>query len=336
MEQAIVNEIVRASGVQAGELILVHFWGEQETLAEAEGFMRAVAALGAAPLLLHQARTANRALFASARDGAFGEKYFRAFAGCDAVLDVFAYPPVTLGEPLPPPAQARYRQYMAGLFRQLTQCKRFTQIRLPTAANAEGTGLAPEEFTRRMTEACRVDCTALHRACKDRIAVLSRSPRLVLRTGQDCTLHFDLTARTWLVDAGDGDWPCGEVYIAPVEEATRGSVYFPALHVEGAGRFEDVTLQIEAGRVTDSSCAGLNAFLATLPPEGRVVAELGLGMNPGVQSLCGCTVLDEKAAGTFHIALGANDMFGGRNAAPLHLDLVGQVPWTLEEEHQHE
>ena len=48
-----------------------------------------------------------------------------------------------------------------------------------------------------------------------------------------------------------------------------------------------------------------------------------LGMNPNVTDLCGYTVLDEKMAGTFHIAVGANNMFGGENKASDHIDFVG-------------
>ena len=36
--------------------------------------------------------------------------------------------------------------------------------------------------------------------------------------------------------------------------------------------------------------------------------------NPNVTELCGYTPLDEKMYGTFHIAVGANNMFGGTNA----------------------
>ena len=46
-------------------------------------------------------------------------------------------------------------------------------------------------------------------------------------------------------------------------------------------------------------------------------------MNPNVTDLCGYTVLDEKMAGTFHIAIGANTMFGGTNEASDHIDMVG-------------
>jgi leucyl aminopeptidase (aminopeptidase T) len=46
-------------------------------------------------------------------------------------------------------------------------------------------------------------------------------------------------------------------------------------------------------------------------------------MNPNVFNLCGYTVLDEKMANSFHIAIGANRMFGGNNVASVHLDFVG-------------
>ncbi len=47
-------------------------------------------------------------------------------------------------------------------------------------------------------------------------------------------------------------------------------------------------------------------------------------MNPNVTDLCGYTLLDEKMAGTFHIAVGANTMFGGENRATDHGDFVGR------------
>lgn len=46
-------------------------------------------------------------------------------------------------------------------------------------------------------------------------------------------------------------------------------------------------------------------------------------MNPNVTDLCGYTLLDEKMAGTFHIAVGANTMFGSENRATDHGDFVG-------------
>ena len=80
-----------------------------------------------------------------------------------------------------------------------------------------------------------------------------------------------------------------------------------------------MTLQITNGEVTGSSQKAVAAHFAGLPRENRIVCELGPGMNPNVTDLCGYTML-----GTFHIAVGANTMFGGENRATDHGDFVGR------------
>ena len=85
-----------------------------------------------------------------------------------------------------------------------------------------------------------------------------------------------------------------------------------------------MTLQITNGEITGSSCEAVAAHFAGLPRENRIVCELGPGMNPNVTDLCGYTLLDEKMAGTFHISVGANTMFGGENRATDHGDFVGR------------
>jgi len=145
---------------------------------------------------------------------------------------------------------------------------------------------------------------------------------MVLRTGADSELFFDLTGRTWHIDAGDGDWPCGEVYIAPNETQTRGTVFFDRLFIEDVGEFQNVTLFIEEGMVAHSSNDEVKKYMDSLPAEDKVVCELGLGMNPNVTELCGYTVLDEKMSDSFHIAIGANNMFGGQNKSSRHTDFV--------------
>ncbi len=84
-----IAKIVKASGVSAGELILIHFWGENAD--------KTVAALGASPVVLQQARSVNREIFAGAKESCFDERYFGLFSKFDAVLDVFACQPIVLG-----------------------------------------------------------------------------------------------------------------------------------------------------------------------------------------------------------------------------------------------
>ncbi|MFB6087826.1 MAG: aminopeptidase, partial [Haloarculaceae archaeon] len=50
------------------------------------------------------------------------------------------------------------------------------------------------------------------------------------------------------------------------------------------------------------------------------LAELGIGTNVAVEDLVGSVLLDEKAAGTVHIAIGDDHGIGGDTHAPVHLD----------------
>ncbi len=97
MNNETIFKIVRASGVSAGELVLVHFWGEDADKDIANRFVAAVAAMGASPVLLQQARSLNRDLFSVAGETCFDERYFALFSHFDAVLDVFACQPIVLG-----------------------------------------------------------------------------------------------------------------------------------------------------------------------------------------------------------------------------------------------
>ena len=60
MEQKIIEKIVKASGIEPGESVLLHFWGEDTAKATANAFMVSIAALGGSPVLLQEARTLNR------------------------------------------------------------------------------------------------------------------------------------------------------------------------------------------------------------------------------------------------------------------------------------
>lgn len=323
MDQALIDTLVRATGVTQNELVLIHFWGEDDDIAIMHRFSRAVAALGASPLAVQQSRTGNFAMFSAAQQNPFSEKYYALFAGVSAVLDVFSYQPVVLDQALAAPQAALYRQHMAQLFGALMQAKRFTQIRLPSEQNARESGLPPAEFARRMLAAYAIDYPALRASAAARAAQLQGLPALSLHTPNDHTLRFSLAGRRWLIDAGDGDMPCGEVYIAPVEFATNGSIFFEKLYWEDVGQFTEVVLTVENGVISGSSLAAVNRHLATLDIPDKTVCELGFGLNPHITAPCGYTVLDEKAVDTFHIAIGANRMFGGSNDSAEHVDLVG-------------
>ncbi|MFT4146130.1 MAG: aminopeptidase [Mobilitalea sp.] len=323
MDIKLIRKIVEASGVKAGELILIHFWGENTQIELMHNFSKAVVELGASPLELQQSRSNNKAIFEIAGETSFDSKYYSVFENVDAVLDIFAYQPVVLGYQLEEKQMNLYRNYMRNLFSNLMKKTRFTQIRIPTIDNAEESGLEPGDFIERMTKAYDIDYAKLKDACLSKIEELEKARQIILHSGDTCHLILETEGREWIADCGDGDWPCGEVYIAPVEHKTNGNVFYHRLFIEGIGKFEDITLWIENGRLIKSDSSEFNDFIEPLPEENKIICELGFGCNEKVTSLCGYIVLDEKMIDTFHLAIGDNTMFGGNNKADFHMDLVG-------------
>ena len=329
MEQKIIEKIVKASGIEPGESVLLHFWGEDTAKATANAFMVSIAALGGSPVLLQEARTLNRDIFSQASEDCFGEAYFERLASFDTVLDVFAYQPIVLGYDLESEKFTLYRNYMANLFRTLLTAKRFLQIRLPTIENAQESSLPPDKFVQRMTAAYDIDFDALRSACEKKADRLKQYDQLAIETGDHALLQFDLAGRAWHIDAGDGDWPCGEVYIAPNEEKTQGEIFFETLYIDDVGRFDHVRLYVRQGVLLGSSDEKVNEYLKNLKTSDKTVCELGFGMNPHITEACGYTVLDEKILGSFHIAIGENTLFGGCNQASQHIDLVHTGKFTI-------
>ncbi len=323
MDSELIKKIVKASGVREGELILVQFWGEDADITIMHDFAVAVAELGASPLELQQSRSHNRNIFSAAKEACFPERYYSIFEKVDAVLDVFAYQPVVLNYEISKVQMNYYRNYMRKLFEVLMKKQRFTQIRIPTAENARESDLDTEDYIERMTKAYDIDYTKLSKICEKKIADLKAAREILLHTGDNCSLKLVMGGRSWIADCGDGDWPCGEVYIAPIEEKTAGKVFYNRLFIENTGVFENVILTVEEGIVISSNQEQVNDFIKNCSKECLTVCELGFGCNENITGLCGYAVLDEKMADSFHIAIGDNRMFGGVNKADLHMDFVG-------------
>ena len=320
----LIRKLVKAIGVNEGEIVLLHFWGKDDDLTLLHDFANEIVAIGASPIKLQQSRTVNAELFRNAKASCFGESYFKQFDQIDTVIDIFMYQPVVLKEKLDDEHMNIYRQYMRNIFSSLMKAKKFVQLRVPTDENAEGTSLEPEIFKERMLKAYDIDYDILKANCEEKISHVKNSKAVIIKTSNTDQLSLSLEDRDWLIDAGDGDLPCGEISIAPVEGVAEGSVYFEKLYAEDAGIYYDIRLIIQNGHLVSSSNEDFNNFLNLLPDNGNVICEFGIGMNPNITELIGYTVLDEKMTGTFHIAIGDNTIFGGKNSAALHMDFVGR------------
>ena len=156
------------------------------------------------------------------------------------------------------------------------------------------------------------------------------------RAGTDLTVRIG--GRPWKTDAagpqpGDGaNYPGGEVFVAPHSDGADGVLVADLTVPYTVDGLVDqpVTLRFERGRVTSieggEAASLLREIVATAGAGGDVIAELGIGLNHTVEPR-GHVMLDEKAGGTAHVAIGRNTgPYGGDNEATIHIDCVFSGP----------
>jgi aminopeptidase len=158
----------------------------------------------------------------------------------------------------------------------------------------------------------------------------ARSCRLTTHAGTDLTLQMG--GRTAREDNGNlrepgsfGNLPAGEAYIAPIETEGEGTIVVDG-SLAGYGLLrEPLRLHVHNGRIIHATGEAAEWMLTTLDAgrrgNGRTIAELGIGVNPGAK-VTGTVIVDEKARGTVHVAFGTNVSFGGVNDASVHVDAV--------------
>jgi Leucyl aminopeptidase (aminopeptidase T) len=143
--------------------------------------------------------------------------------------------------------------------------------------------------------------------------------------------------REWYQDTGSIDTagafsnlPAGEVFVAPV---TATGKYVVDGTMRPHGRVDPdspLEFEVEDGTVSSISDDAIRNQVETaaeaVGDAAYNLAELGIGTNIGVNTLVGSVLLDEKAAGTVHVAIGDNAGIGGETNAPLHLDGIIQNP----------
>jgi 2,5-dihydroxypyridine 5,6-dioxygenase len=125
--------------------------------------------------------------------------------------------------------------------------------------------------------------------------------------------------------------PDAEANVCPLEDGSDGVIVVDGSIPHPAFGLLDtpLTLTVREGRVTAIEGPRADALAALFDaggdPRTRVVAEIGVGLNPRAR-LCGAMLEDEGVLGTVHVGIGANAAIGGRNAVRFHLDHVLRAP----------
>ena len=143
---------------------------------------------------------------------------------------------------------------------------------------------------------------------------------------EDTDLRLRVDGRTWRNSDGRRNMPSGEVFTGPHEDSATGRIRFTVPSAPGGVEVEDVTLELDAGRVVRASAERgdgyLQATLATDEGASRL-GELGIGTNFGIDRSTGTILLDEKIGGTVHLAIGRSyPETGGTNESAVHWDMI--------------
>jgi aminopeptidase len=202
----------------------------------------------------------------------------------------------------------------------------------PTAALAQQAGISDGDYAAFVARALfldRPDPIAAWRELSD------RQQRLVERLSAAGEIHIEaertdlrlrVDGRTWINSDGRRNMPSGEVFTGPLEQSAEGHIYFSVPSSPAGVEVTGVELRFERGEVVAARAGAGRAYLdAALATDAgaRFLGELGIGTNSGIDRATGAILLDEKIAGTVHLALGRSyPETGGTNSSALHWDLI--------------
>jgi len=266
-----------------------------------------------------------------------GEALYEVASEVSDATTILQYPPGDQhGEEPPAPVAAAMKE--ADVFLAPTT-KSLSHTRARGAANDAGArgatlpGITEEVFTTGLD----ADYETIAAHCEDVLAQVADADEVRVTTPAGTDITFDAGDRDWRDDTGivheDGDFsnlPAGEVFVSPVDAngtyVVDGTM-MPHGKLDGG---QELRFEVEDGFVTDISDDQIReqveAASEQVGEDAYNLAELGIGTNVAVTDLVGSVLLDEKAAGTVHIAIGDDAGIGGDTDAPLHLDGIIREP----------
>jgi aminopeptidase len=202
----------------------------------------------------------------------------------------------------------------------------------PTAALAQQAAMSEDDYAAFVTQALFLDrpdpvaawqqLSATQQQLVDRLADAAE----IRIEAEGTDLRLRVGGRRWINSDGRRNMPSGEVFTGPHENSAEGTIRFTVPTSPRGVNVSGVELSFEAGEVVaaraDFGQEYLEAALAT-DAGARRLGEIGIGTNAGIDRATGSILLDEKIAGTVHLAIGRSyPETGATNASALHWDLI--------------
>jgi leucyl aminopeptidase (aminopeptidase T) len=276
---------------------------------------------------------------------AIGEALYEAAAAVAEETTILQYPPGDQhGEEPPGPVAAAMAEadvFLAPTTKSISHTRARGNACDAGARGATLPGITEDVFLTGLD----ADYDAIAQHCREVLAQVEDAEEIRVTAPAGTDITFEPGDRAWNTDTGIvhdaggfSNLPAGEVFVSPTDAngtyVVDGTMRPHGLLDEG----QELRFEVEEGYVTDISDDEIRSQVEAAAEEvGRDaynLAELGIGTNVGVTDLVGSVLLDEKAAGTVHVAIGDDAGIGGDTDAPLHLDGIIREPtvWADGEE----
>lgn len=253
------------------------------------------------------------------------------FANSDLFLRVSAPFDVEGMSDLDPSRASRFTKSRSSLF-QTRLSKRWAVALWPTQAVATGAGMTLQELTDFVGSATfldRADPVAAWGELREfqarLIDRLSTVDELHIKTART-DLKMSVRGRTWINSDGRRNMPSGEVFTGPIEDSANGAIFYDIASSPSGVEVHGIELTFKDGKVVSAKAEKGQAYLESMldaDPGARLLGEIGIGTNFGIDRSIGQILFDEKIGGTVHLAVGNSYAeSGGVNVSSVHWDMI--------------
>ena len=202
---------------------------------------------------------------------------------------------------------------------------RWVVLRWPSPSMAQLAQMSTEAFEDYFFRVCTVDYGKMRKGMEALKALMDTTDKVHIK-GPQTDLRFSIKGIGSVICGGDRNIPDGEVFTAPVKRSVEGHVHFNVPTIYHGTVFEDVHLELKAGRITGASAGRhtgkINSILDA-DAGARFIGEFSLGFYPHILHPIRDILFDEKIAGSFHFTPGqAYEVGGNGNRSQIHWDMI--------------
>jgi len=258
---------------------------------------------------------------------------------CEITADatIIRYPPGDQHGEEPPKAVEAAMAEPDVLLAPTTKSLSHTRARSNATAAGVRAATLPEITEDVFVSGLDADYESIREHCREMLEYVDEAEQIRVTSPSGTDITLEPGDREWLEDTGIvhepgafSNLPAGEVFVSPETADGRVVVNGTMMPHGLLDKSQTVAFEVEDGQVTsiedDAVREQVEAAAEEVGGDAYNLAELGIGTNVAVERLIGSVLLDEKAGGTVHFAIGDDASIGGDVDAPLHLDGIVRDP----------